>query len=47
MKGQIMISLLFEDPSKISATNDLDILQVTVSKELKVNREDGMTLLKK
>jgi hypothetical protein len=47
MKGQIMVKLFFEDPSKISATNDLDILQVTVSKELKVIREDGMTLLKK
>jgi hypothetical protein len=47
MKGEIIVRLFFEDPSKISATNDLDILQVTVKEEIDVQREDWMTLLKK
>jgi hypothetical protein len=42
-----MVSLFFEDPSKISATNDLDILQVTVTEKIEVKKEGWMTLLKK
>jgi hypothetical protein len=47
MKGQIIIRLFFEDSSKISATNDLDELQVSVREEIEVKREDWITLLKK
>jgi hypothetical protein len=47
MKGEITIRLFFDDPSKISASNDLDILQVTVKEDIDVQREEWMTLLKK
>jgi hypothetical protein len=47
MKGEIIIKLFFEDPSKISATNDLDMLQVSVREEIEVKREDWTTILKK
>ena len=47
MKGEIIIKLFFEDPSKISATNDLDMLQVSVREEIDVKREDWTTILKK
>ncbi len=42
-----MIRLFFEDPSKISVTSDLDIMEATVREEIEVKREDWMTLLKK
>jgi hypothetical protein len=47
VKGEIIIKLFFEDPSKISATNDLDMLQVSVREEIEVKREDWTTILKK
>ena len=42
----MIIKLNFEDPSKISPSNDPDILLVQVQEEIEVKKDEWMALLK-
>ena len=46
MKGEVVLQLFYKDPSKISASNEPDLLQVTVIHEIEIKQDEWLGLLR-